>query len=376
MSKEWQQWEPDHAVWDRAEREAEARRRRLNGQWQSRNGEIIRPTVEQHVSTLREWLDRDLPKPDPILGSWLTTTSRSLLVAPTGIGKTMFAIAIGRSVSDGAAFLHWRGVRPAKVLFVDGEMPRRLLQARLAAEVQRGGACPDGMHILSREDFEIFPPLNTPEGQSLIDNAVERIGGVDLVEFDNVMSLIAGDMKDEQAWKEQTMPWVLSLTRRNIGQLWIHHTGHDETRSYGTKTREWQMDTVIHLESVEHPETDVSFHLTFTKARERMPETRADFVDTHVTLIDDEWRGTAFEQGRKSKVSPLAEKFLAALRAANGGNLKAVPMERWREQCIKRGLLDVADRPKSASALFSKYRRELIAANLVVCNETEAWATQ
>jgi hypothetical protein len=27
--------------------------------------------------------------------------------------------------------------------------------------------------------------------------------------------------------------------------MWLHHTGHNETQSYGTKTREWQMDTVL-----------------------------------------------------------------------------------------------------------------------------------
>jgi hypothetical protein len=31
------------------------------------------------------------------------------------------------------------------------------------------------------------------------------------------------------------------------GQLWVHQTGHDETKGYGTKTRQWQMDVVIHL---------------------------------------------------------------------------------------------------------------------------------
>ena len=76
------------------------------------------------------------------------------------------------------------------------------------------------------------------------------------------MSLIAGDMKDEEPW-QQTLPWVRWLTRQAVGQIWVHHTGHDETRSYGTKTREWQMDTVIHLDAVKRDETDISFCLQF-----------------------------------------------------------------------------------------------------------------
>jgi len=52
--------------------------------------------------------------------------------------------------------------------------------------------------------------------------------------------LTVGDMKDTEPW-QQTLPWVLSLTKREIGQIWIYHTGHDETCSYGDKSREWHL---------------------------------------------------------------------------------------------------------------------------------------
>jgi hypothetical protein len=39
------------------------------------------------ILTIAEWLERDLPPADPVLGHWLTTTSRVLLTAPTGLGK-------------------------------------------------------------------------------------------------------------------------------------------------------------------------------------------------------------------------------------------------------------------------------------------------
>ena len=89
------------------------------------------------VLTLQEWLVRDLPEPDYILGNWLTTTSRALLVAPTGLGKTMLGIALGMRAAANSGFLNWRGVRPARVLFVDGEMSRRLLKQRLVDEAAR-----------------------------------------------------------------------------------------------------------------------------------------------------------------------------------------------------------------------------------------------
>ena len=38
--------------------------------------------------SLQDWLKRDLPPVDPLLGCWLTTTSRVFLYGPTGGGKT------------------------------------------------------------------------------------------------------------------------------------------------------------------------------------------------------------------------------------------------------------------------------------------------
>src|SRR6266850_3595006 len=92
--------------------------------------------------TLADWSHRDLPSPDYLLGSMLSTTNRMLISAMTGIGKTNLALAIGIRVAAGDGFLHWAGNRPRRVLYIDGEMSRRLLKLRLAAEEQRLGKSP------------------------------------------------------------------------------------------------------------------------------------------------------------------------------------------------------------------------------------------
>jgi hypothetical protein len=78
-------------------------------------------------------------------------------------------------------------------------------------------------------------------------------------------------------------------------------------------------------------------------------------------------------------VSPLARKFYDALvNATVGGdtpkqfNCPTATIEEWRNEGFRLGLLD-KDKPKNASALFSKYKRDLIAANWIACNETLAW---
>ena len=301
--------------------------------------------------TIEHWLARDLPDPDCIMGNWLTTTSRTLLVAPTGLGKTNFAMAVAMHATAGKDFLHWRAHRPCKGLYIDGEMSRRLFKQRMANEVQRLGEKPAGFYALNHEDIEGFAPLNTPAGQDCMNRLIEHISDVDFIVFDSIMCLTHGDMKDGEPWA-QTMPWVRSLTKRNIGQLWVHHTGHDTSRSYGDKTKEWQLDTVLHMDAVENAETDVSFSLEFRKARERTPATRADFQTTRIALIGDSWRSEATTTAHRGHVSPLGLKFLGALQnvLAEGGALRdgrrSTSLDIWRGECARMGLIDARQSTK------------------------------
>ncbi len=88
---------------------------------------------------LSDWLNRDIPPPDRLLGDLLSTTTRMLLVAPSGLGKTNFAMATAFHMAAGIDFLHWKTIRAARVLFIDGEMSRRLFKKRLADAARRLG---------------------------------------------------------------------------------------------------------------------------------------------------------------------------------------------------------------------------------------------
>lgn len=329
--------------------------------------------------TISQWMDRDLPEPDFLLGHVFTTTSRALLVGPTGLGKTNFLLQLAMNCAAGVSFLSWQGRRMAKVLYIDGEMSRRLFKQRIADTVKRLGNAPIGFHALSHEDIEGFAPINTAQGQACIDAVIDRIGVVDLIVLDSIMCLTAGDMKDGEAWRE-TIPYVRSLTRRNIGQIWAHHTGHDESKSYGDKTKEWQLDTVMHMEAVRRDDTDVSFNLEFRKARERTPATRADFQTVKVALVGDEWRHEGSEVQHSGRATPLALKFrdalvnvLASDLAIKVGAHPAAKDDDWKAECVRLGLIDPQAKPNSARALFSKNKRELVAAHRVFCDGEVTW---
>jgi hypothetical protein len=321
--------------------------------------------------TVNEWLQRNLPAPDRLLGDWLTTTSRILLSADTGLGKTNLGMAIAAHVAAAVSFLHWVAHRPARVLYIDGEMSGRLFKRRIEDVTRRLGLTPEGLFLFSREDVENFHPLNTPLGRKFLNELLQQIGGIDLVIFDNIMALLDGDMKDEEGWT-RILPLVNDLTKRAIGQMWINHTGHDATRGYGSKTKEWRMDTTIHLTAIERSDVDLSFRLEFRKARERTPENRRDFEDVTMALVDDQWVGSEtvkYYRPKEGSVDAKALEVLHDLLTSTGADVRGrrmVKSDAWREACARCGLID-GGKPISARTIFNRLKAKLVAGNLIVC---------
>jgi hypothetical protein len=330
------------------------------------------------------WTERELEVPEPLMGEVITNTTRLFIGGPTGIGKTNIGMAMAGGLSTGDGFLHWRSSRPCKVLYIDGEMARDLVQERLRDLKRRMGVQDlPNLFVLCREDSEEVAkrfgigevqPLNTPAGQAFILKVIDMIGDVDVVVFDNRMSLLDGDMKDEVPWT-QTMPLVKTITSKRIGQVWFDHTGNDTTRLYGTKTKEWQFDSVAILEKVDRPDTDVSFAITFTKARRRKPSNRADFEQVTVALVDDAWtvNGEKPTVAKTAKPpSPKGQAFYKRLcNAINNKGAKDATVTKtlWRDHC-KGDLLhmqidkDGNEKPVlevSSRTLFNKHITELTA---------------
>jgi len=335
--------------------------------------------------TVEYWRARQLPPPDFLLGDLLSTTSRVMLIGPTGIGKSNFCMALSFAAAAGVAFLRWAARRPSKVLYIDGEMSARLHRDRLQEAVQRHGTSPDTLWTVNREDYPDLPPLNTEEGQKFVEWMVERIGGVDLIIFDNIQALLVGSHKEDETWAP-VLPWIRTLTARKIGQIWQHHTGHATDHGSGDKTREWQFDTVAIMKAPEAPTAGrlIGFNLSFSKARERTPENRADFEPVTIWLDEhNAWQSSAAPAKQSKPPSPQARKFYDALvnalasvgvRRSEASNHPSVTADQWKQQCQQSGLIDPDEPPNRQRSLMSKYRRELIAAGLVACNGNVVWS--
>lgn len=289
--------------------------------------------LPQATLTAHDWLQRELPDPEFLIGSWLTRESRIELIGPTGLGKTNFAMALAVAAASGKGFLNWpEPKKPARVLYIDGEMPKRLMKKRIHDALRRAGygpgETPGGFAVLSRQDFEKMPPLNHPGGQAFVERVIKKLGGVDLVIFDNIQALLVGNMREPEQWST-VIPWMHKLTQMSIGQVWVHHTGHNEDHGYGDKTREWQLDTVMLMKRVTAAsDEDIVFELEFTKAREKEPSTRAEFETVTISLADDQW---GVRGGPSTKLLWVKQAFDKMTEMAS----KGVPPEQLREELKK-----------------------------------------
>jgi len=196
-------------------------------------------------------------------------------------------------------------------------------------------------NYLNTEDVDDFQPLNTTSGQQFIEELIDKIGGIDSNMFGNIMSLISGSIKEGDAWSE-TLPWIKSLTKRRIGQLWIHHTGINEASGYGTDTKNWQLDTVMLMERNQGSQAGISFSLKFQKARNRTAETRQYYEPVSIEIVNSEWRSfkplynTVKLPPRETNALRMLQNLLAEsgenrISMRDRPNVKACRLTAWRK---------------------------------------------
>jgi RecA-family ATPase len=256
---------------------------------------------------IQTWIDLETPKQTRYLGDVLASGYRIFLVGATGLGKSQLAHAIGAGIASGAGFLNWETEKPdgARVLVIDGEMPKGTIKKRMTAvrlreskQIPRGNLLVFSMDR-AEEFTERFPqlgkfePLNTPAGAAFLLRLIDLVNP-DVIIFDNVMSLTVGDQKDEMPWK-LALPLIKEVSKREKAQVWLDHTGHNKSRQYGANAKAWLMDAVGVMTSVPgNGKGQIAFKLTFDpekdgKSRHRDEDNAADFDDRIIRLVNNEW---------------------------------------------------------------------------------------
>jgi putative DNA primase/helicase len=212
-----------------------------------------------------------IPPREHILEPIIHMQSTNMLFSKRGVGKTYTSLGIACAIAAGASFLRWRAPKPRKVLYIDGEMPAVTMQERFAAIVagmdgEIDPNDPSYFRLITPDlQSDPMPSLSGTAGQVMIE---DQIADSELIVLDNISTLTTGGKENEAESWLPVQQWVLSLRRRGISVLLIHHAGRNGEQR-GTSRREDVLDTMITLRQPEdyEPTDGARFQVHFTKAR-------------------------------------------------------------------------------------------------------------
>jgi putative DNA primase/helicase len=195
-----------------------------------------------------ELLRLELSSHEPIIDPILSWRGLAMLHGPRGLGKSQLALSLAFAAScGGSALAHWSAPQPRRVLFVDGELPVRMLRDRVAALAEDEGprTANANLRFLSADLLGgALPDPTVPENQERLERAWGNLP--ELMVLDNFHTLGGeGRARDLEAWTS-LQRWLLSLRRRGVSVLLVHQDGWLARRRGGAQ-HEDILDTVIAL---------------------------------------------------------------------------------------------------------------------------------
>jgi putative DNA primase/helicase len=268
----------------------------------------IRKSQGVQPKTMGEFLDTPSPPVEYLLNPILESPATAMLHAKRGSGKTYFGLAIGHAIATGQGLLGWKVTQAKRVLYVDGELPRRKLQRRLRL---LGPLTPD-LCVLSRDDLMRdqqlrMPDLGMPEGRQWLNRIIED-GKFDVIILDSVSTLVRSGVENEAESWAPIQDWMLQDHRfHDRSVIVIHHEGRSG-QARGTSKREDALDTVMRLqERRDLVKGDESvFELSFPKARDFFGEDLTPRL-LHLSIKDGvaRWSEQSLQANTKERVAEL-----------------------------------------------------------------------
>ena len=268
----------------------------------------IKQKMATVCSSLYDFLSLEIPLREPLLSPWLVKQSITMLYAWRGLGKSWLAMSIGYAVATGSPLLNWNAPSRGKVLYIDGELPAKTLQDRMALIVNSFDNEPldDGFQILT-PDLQtdgIMPNLSTIDGQAAID---EHANKADLIIVDNLSCLARSGKENEgESWLP-IQAWALRHRAQGRSILFVHHSGKNGQQR-GASRREDVLDVVMVLKRPEGYQADegARFDLLFEKSRNLTGE---DVTPLSVALQSDKtkitWKWSPAENAIVDRISEL-----------------------------------------------------------------------
>lgn len=300
-----------------------------------------------------------------LCGPWLKERTITEVYGWRGAGKSWFGLSLAYAVSAGVSFMRWSVPEPRGVLYVDGEMDledikERFSLIRKSEEKRAGRKLPPKLRYLADSHEDIFPnglpKLSTKEGKALVEANLE---GVSLLVLDNLSTLYNSAIEnDAESWVE-TQDWLVSLRRRGISVVFVHHSGKGGQQR-GSSKREDVINNVIALKQPEdhQAEDGCAFTLKFEKSRGVKGPAVAPLS---ALLTEDEdgylvWALQESKEAKTSRILALKEEGMGIREIARTLGMDPGNVSRSLKKQTQGGVLSVVSPLKGGSTTQHPYK--------------------
>ncbi len=291
--------------------------------------------------TVGQLLELEIPERQFLLEPWLREKEIAMIHAWRGVGKTYVGLSIAYAIASGGRFLTWHAPRPRKVLYIDGEMPVRAMQERLAAIIAASEveAPADNLHFVCADLHEFsLPNLSTAAGQEALEPCIAE---ADVIVIDSLSTLAShGRENDSESWLPM-QEWALSLRRRGKTLVLFHHDGKGGQQR-GTSRKEDILDVTIHLRrpSDYEPQQGARFEVHFDKTRSLSGPGVEPFEAALETVSGKAaWRTRKLEDARVARAAALFSDGCTVKDVMHELNVSRPTAYRLKKQATEQGLL-------------------------------------
>jgi KaiC/GvpD/RAD55 family RecA-like ATPase len=254
---------------------------------------------------LNSFLTADFPQPSYIIEPLVSDQSIVQIVGASGVGKTMFGLAIAGAIATANGLLGMPSIGdPRPVLYVEGELPASDIQIRINGMFEA-----IGKKYINGNNFFVsslqqqlkvndkgFTPIQTEQGLIEIENAIveikKRTGKMPVVFIDNISCLASGlKENDADAWS----PIINKFVKwKNMGStiFYFHHLNKGNDSS-GSTMQHRTIDMVIRMRKPEHKQKIKTFEDKGVQAIVDFPKWRlhdnSKYAAEHM-LICENWK--------------------------------------------------------------------------------------
>lgn len=299
--------------------------------------------------------DDHLPLPECILGTWLHQRHLSMVYAPAGCGKSLFAMSLAIAIAGGGSLFGWKAEKPRRVLLVDGEMDQIDLKTRsldLLAAVPDADRELVGRNLMLLAYHDQLPGTRFPDLAGDYDRHVvlsfAETAEAELVILDNFSTLATIDDENAASSFDPFLDLMRQLKLAGRAAMLVHHARKNskgESAYRGTSKMAVIFNTIIRLEHPDgvRPRGQAAFDLTFEKFRGLADDSTAPLRAR--LLPGKPW---AIEASPQSQM----EQLVALVRTVDYGNqtdlAKALGVDqatisRLRRKAIASGMINAND---------------------------------